>query len=53
MITSIPLLVTGCIIPYFPLGCNFFFCGVYFDAAAHVLMGEGGDGYGEAGADLG
>ena len=42
MITSIPLLVTGCIIPYFPLGCNFFFCGVYFDAAAHVLMGEGG-----------
>ena len=42
MTTSIPLLVTGCIIPYFPLGCNFFFCGVYFDAAAHVLMGEGG-----------
>ena len=42
MTTSIPLLVTGCIIPYFPLGCNFFFCGVYFDAAAHLLMGEGG-----------
>lgn len=36
MTTSIPLLVTGCIIPYFPLGCNFFFCGVYFDVESII-----------------
>ena len=42
MTTSIPLLVTGCIIPYFPPGRNFFFCDAYFGAAAHLLRGEGG-----------